>query len=80
MLKELGAGSAATGTGELISLAMARRHGLGGCAKRPRRPVRHNGLVVVSQPDLANFQKPFATDTDPGATFVEAMRDGIRED
>ncbi|HEY2858208.1 MAG TPA: hypothetical protein VGJ21_07310 [Terracidiphilus sp.] len=55
MLKELGAGSAATGTGELISLAMARRHGLGGCAKRPRRPVRHNGLVVVSQPDLANF-------------------------
>jgi malate dehydrogenase (oxaloacetate-decarboxylating)(NADP+) len=70
----LGAGSAATGIAELISLAMARE-GIDLAAARSRNALFDvNGLVVTSRADLADFQKPFATDLTPVSTFVEAVR------
>jgi malate dehydrogenase (oxaloacetate-decarboxylating)(NADP+) len=55
----LGAGSAATGIAELISLAMARE-GVDLKAARHRNVLFDvNGLVVSSRADLADFQKPF---------------------
>ena len=70
----LGAGSAATGIAELISLAMARE-GLDLAAARSRNALFDvNGLVVTSRTDLADFQKPFAKDLTPVSTFVEAIR------
>src|SRR6266404_4579632 len=70
----LGAGSAATGIAELISMAMARE-GMDLAAARSRNPLFDiNGLVVSSRADLADFQKPFATDVAPVSTFVEAIR------
>jgi malate dehydrogenase (oxaloacetate-decarboxylating)(NADP+) len=70
----LGAGSAATGIAELISLAMARE-GMDLAAARGRNALFDiNGLVVNSRADLADFQKPFAKDMTPVATFVEAIR------
>jgi malate dehydrogenase (oxaloacetate-decarboxylating)(NADP+) len=69
----LGAGSAATGIAELISLAMARE-GLDLAAARRRNALFDiNGLLVTSRPDLADFQKPFAQDRAPVSTFVEAV-------
>ncbi len=69
----LGAGSAATGIAELISLAMAR-DGLDLGAARQRSALFDiNGLVVTSRTDLAGFQKPFAQDHAPVSTFVEAV-------
>jgi malate dehydrogenase (oxaloacetate-decarboxylating)(NADP+) len=70
----LGAGSAATGIAELISLAMARE-GMDLAAARDRNALFDvNGLVVTSRTDLADFQKPFAKDLTPVSTFVEAVR------
>src|SRR5712671_6828621 len=70
----LGAGSAATGIAELISMAMARE-GMDLAAARSRNALFDiNGLVVSSRADLADFQKPFATDVAPVSTFVEAIR------
>ena len=58
----LGAGSAATGIAELISLAMARE-GMDLAAARRRNALFDiNGLLVTSRTDLAEFQKPFAQD------------------
>jgi malate dehydrogenase (oxaloacetate-decarboxylating)(NADP+) len=69
----LGAGSAATGIAELISLAMMRE-GLGLAAARARSALFDiNGLLVTSRADLAEFQKPFALDRTPVSTFVEAV-------
>src|SRR4029077_4414604 len=69
----LGAGSAATGIAELISLAMARE-GADLATTRRRHPLLHiNGLVVTSRTDLAAFQKPFAQDRAPVSTFVDAV-------
>ena len=69
----LGAGSAATGIAELISLAMARE-GVDLNAARQRNVLFDvNGLVVSSRTDLADFQKPFARDGAPIATFLEAV-------
>ena len=70
----LGAGSAATGIAELISLAMARE----GMPISPTARQRNalfdiNGLVVTSRTDLAEFQKPFAQDRAPVSTFVDAV-------
>jgi malate dehydrogenase (oxaloacetate-decarboxylating)(NADP+) len=71
----LGAGSAATGIAELISLAMARE-GLDLAAARRRNALFDiNGLLVTSRPDLADFQKPFAQDRAPVSTFVEAAEE-----
>src|SRR6201993_3922342 len=70
----LGAGSAATGIAELISLAMVRE-GVELAAARSRNALFDvNGLVVSSRADLADFQKPFAKDMTPVSTFVEAIR------
>jgi malate dehydrogenase (oxaloacetate-decarboxylating)(NADP+) len=70
----LGAGSAATGIAELISLAMALE-GMNSAAARSRNALFDvNGLVVKSRADLAPFQKPFAQDRAPIGTFVEAVR------
>jgi malate dehydrogenase (oxaloacetate-decarboxylating)(NADP+) len=70
----LGAGSAATGIAELVSLAMAR-DGLDLAAARRRNALFDiNGLLVTSRTDLAGFQKPFAQERAPVASFVEAVR------
>jgi malate dehydrogenase (oxaloacetate-decarboxylating)(NADP+) len=70
----LGAGSAATGIAELISLTMGQE-GLDLAAARQRNALFDiNGLVVTSRTDLAAFQKPFAQDHAPVATFVEAIQ------
>jgi malate dehydrogenase (oxaloacetate-decarboxylating)(NADP+) len=69
----LGAGSAATGIAEIISLAMAR-DGIDLAAARRRNALFDvNGLLVSSRADLADFQKPFAQDRAAVATFVEAV-------
>src|SRR5262245_13304482 len=69
----LGAGSAATGIAELISLSMARA-GIDPAAARQRNPLFDiNGLLVTSRTDLADFQKPFAQERTPISTFVEAV-------
>jgi malate dehydrogenase (oxaloacetate-decarboxylating)(NADP+) len=69
----LGAGSAATGIAELISLAMARE-GVDLAAARHRNALFDiNGLLVTARTDLAEFQKPFVQDRAPVSTLVEAI-------
>src|SRR5262244_699093 len=69
----LGAGSAATGIAELISLAMTRE-GMDLKTARQRNALFDiNGLLVTSRKDLADFQKPFAQDVPAVSTFVEAV-------
>jgi malate dehydrogenase (oxaloacetate-decarboxylating)(NADP+) len=69
----LGAGSAGTGIAELISQAMAEE-GLPIDEARARSALFDlNGLAVASRGDLADFQRPFAQDLPPIATFVEAI-------
>jgi malate dehydrogenase (oxaloacetate-decarboxylating)(NADP+) len=69
----LGAGSAATGIAELISMAMAREGMDLAEARRRNALFDVNGLLVTSRSDLAEFQKPFVEDRAPIATFVEAV-------
>ncbi|MEI9424138.1 NAD-dependent malic enzyme [Mesorhizobium sp. Cs1299R1N1] len=70
----LGAGSAATGIAELISLAMASE-GTELTAARGRNALFDvNGLLVKSRTDLTHFQQRFALDHAPVATFVEAVK------
>ena len=70
----LGAGSAGTGIAELISQAMALE-GMALADARARSALFDvKGLVVKSRTDLADFQKPFALDRPPVASFVEAMK------
>ena len=69
----LGAGSAATGIAELISLAM-EQEGMDPAAARRRNALFDiKGLLVTSRTDLADFQKPFAQEYPPVSTFVEAV-------
>jgi len=69
----LGAGSAATGIAELISLAM-EQEGMDAAAARRRNALFDiKGLLVTSRTDLADFQKPFAQEHPPVSTFVEAV-------
>jgi len=69
----LGAGSAATGIAELISLAM-EREGMDLAAARQRNALFDiNGLLVTSRTDLADFQKPFAQEHAPISNFAEAV-------
>jgi len=71
----LGAGSAATGIAGLISQAMASE-GLPLDEARARNALFDvGGLVVRSRNDLAEFQRPFALDHAPIASFVEAIRE-----
>ena len=69
----LGAGSAATGIAELISMAMAREGMDLGEARRRNALFDVNGLLVTSRSDLAEFQKPFVQDRAPVSSFVEAV-------
>lgn len=69
----LGAGSAATGIAELISLAMARDGMDLDAARRRNALFDINGLLVTSRSDLADFQKPFAQPRAPVSNFVEAV-------
>jgi malate dehydrogenase (oxaloacetate-decarboxylating)(NADP+) len=70
----LGAGSAATGIAELISLAMAVE-GIDLAEARKRNALFDiNGLIVTSRTDLADFQKPFAQDRPAVSSFVEAVK------
>jgi malate dehydrogenase (oxaloacetate-decarboxylating)(NADP+) len=70
----LGGGSAATGIAELISQAMLLQ-GLDIDAARQRNALFDvNGLLVKSRTDLADFQRPFAQECGPVATFVDAVK------
>jgi malate dehydrogenase (oxaloacetate-decarboxylating)(NADP+) len=70
----LGAGSAATGIAELISLAM-EQDGLDLAAARHRNALFDiNGLLVSGRTDVAAFQRPFVQDHALISTFVEAVR------
>lgn len=69
----LGAGSAATGIAELISLAMTREGMDPAEARRRNALFDVHGLLVTSRTDLADFQKPFAQDRAPVSTFAEAV-------
>jgi malate dehydrogenase (oxaloacetate-decarboxylating)(NADP+) len=69
----LGAGSAATGIAELISLAMEQEGMDPAAARRCNALFDINGLLVTSRTDLADFQKPFAQEHPPASTFVEAV-------
>ena len=70
----LGGGSAGTGIAELISQAMAQE-GLPIDVARARSALFDvNGLMVRSRTDVADFQKPFAIDHAPVATFAQAIR------
>ena len=70
----LGAGSAATGIAELISLAMAKE-GLALAAARHRSALFDiNGLLVKGRTDVAAFQRPFVQEHAPISTFVDAVK------
>jgi malate dehydrogenase (oxaloacetate-decarboxylating)(NADP+) len=70
----LGAGSAATGIAELISMAMTKQ-GMDIDEARSRNALFDiNGLLVTSRTDLADFQKAFVQDRAPISTFVDAVR------
>jgi malate dehydrogenase (oxaloacetate-decarboxylating)(NADP+) len=69
----LGAGSAATGIAELISLAMEQEGMEPAAARRRNALFDIKGLLVTSRTDLADFQKPFAQDRAAVSTFVEAV-------
>jgi malate dehydrogenase (oxaloacetate-decarboxylating)(NADP+) len=70
----LGGGSAGTGIAELISRAMALE-GMEIAEARKRNALFDiHGLIVASDTDLADFQKPFAQEREPISTFVEAVR------
>ncbi|HTU27433.1 MAG TPA: NAD-dependent malic enzyme [Pirellulales bacterium] len=70
----LGAGSAGTGIADLISQAMATEGLSLSDARRRNALFDIHGLLVKSRSDLADFQKPFALEAAPQASFVEAVR------
>jgi len=70
----MGAGSAATGIAELVAQAMVME-GLTLEQARARNWLFDiNGLVQSSRTDLAEFQKPFAHQHAPCASFVDAIK------
>jgi malate dehydrogenase (oxaloacetate-decarboxylating)(NADP+) len=70
----LGGGSAGAGIAELISLAMTMEGMDIRDARRRNALFDINGLMVTSRTDLADFQKPFALDHAPIASFVDAVK------
>lgn len=70
----LGAGSAATGIAELISLAMVQEGLDPLAAHRSNALFDSKGLLVRGRDDLMEFQRPFGQDRPPIRTFVEAVR------
>ncbi len=70
----LGGGAAATGIAELISQAMTIEGLNIGAARTRSNLFDIHGLMETSRTDLAEFQKPFAIDHAPVATFVDAVK------
>lgn len=69
----LGAGSAATGIGELIVGAMVRQGMSEPEARQRCWFLDSKGLVVASRTDLQDYKRPFAHDHAPVANFLEAV-------
>jgi malate dehydrogenase (oxaloacetate-decarboxylating)(NADP+) len=69
-----GAGSAATGIGELIVAAMMRDGMAEADARRRCWFLDSRGLVVASRSDLADYKLPFAHEHEPVGTLAEAVR------
>ena len=69
----LGGGSAGTGIAELLSEAMAAEGMTLDAARGQNWLFDINGLMVNSRTDLAEFQRPFAHDHAPVATFAAAV-------
>jgi malate dehydrogenase (oxaloacetate-decarboxylating)(NADP+) len=70
----LGAGSAATGIAELITLAMTHE-GLDIVEARSRNALFDiHGLLVSGRTDIADFQKPFVQEGPAIGTFVDAVK------
>ncbi|SEV96854.1 NAD-dependent malic enzyme [Luteibacter sp. 329MFSha] len=70
----LGAGSAATGIAEIVSLAMTQE-GMDAADARARNVLFDvNGLVTTARKDIADFQRVFAIDHVPVDDFAEAVR------
>jgi malate dehydrogenase (oxaloacetate-decarboxylating)(NADP+) len=69
----LGAGSAATGIAELISEALMQEGVAPEAARACNWLFDINGLVTSARADVADFQRPFAHDTPPVGSFVEAI-------
>ena len=70
----LGGGAAATGIAGLISQAMTLEGVSIAEARAHNALFDINGLLDASRTDLTDFQKPFALDHAPMASFVEAVR------
>lgn len=69
-----GAGSAGTGIADLISQAIVAHEGLPIEQARKRCWLFDvNGLITSDRDDIADFQKPFAHEGAPAATFAEAV-------
>jgi malate dehydrogenase (oxaloacetate-decarboxylating)(NADP+) len=70
----LGGGSAGAGIAELISQAMTMEGMNISEARRRNALFDINGLMVTSRTDLADFQRSFAQDHAPIASFVDAVK------
>lgn len=71
----LGAGEAGTGIGELIAIALEKRHGM--TREQARRHclfMDSKGLVCASRTDLQPHKVAFAHDVPPCKTLIEAVR------
>ncbi len=69
----LGGGSAATGIAELIAQALVLEGMTLEAARQKTWLYDVNGLIISSRKDLADFQRPFAHDAPPAASFVAAI-------
>jgi len=69
----LGGGSAATGIAELIAQALVLEGTTLEAARQKTWLYDVNGLIISSRKDLADFQRPFAHDAPPAASFVAAI-------
>jgi malate dehydrogenase (oxaloacetate-decarboxylating)(NADP+) len=69
----LGGGSAATGIAELIAQALVLEGLTIESARQKTWLYDVNGLIVSERKDLADFQRPFAHDAPPAASFVAAI-------
>ena len=69
----LGGGSAATGIAELIAQALVLEGLTIETARQKTWLYDVNGLIVSSRADVADFQRPFAHDAAPAASFLAAI-------
>ncbi len=69
----LGAGSAATGIAELIAQALVLEGLTLDAARQKSWLYDVKGLIAASRADVADFQRPFAHDAPPAASFLAAI-------